>query len=150
MEGLPMSYESFEALRPVITDAVEAALRAYFLGLNAREQALLAGPEQNLESRSYDPQVEWRQSNLSRYSEGTWKHSLIQVLPFRQFRPTEIVAEHGATLKEWHPSHNHITSAVANVLAWLLKDGVIAKVSTGVYVPAVNGVGLILPNDLGR
>ena len=69
--------------------------------------------------------------------------SLIQVIPFRRFRPSEIVSEHGAKLAEWHPTHNHITSAVANVLSWLLRDGVIVKVGTGVYVPSVAGTPLI-------
>jgi uncharacterized protein (DUF2267 family) len=52
-------------------------------------------------------------------------------------------AENAATLKAEHPTHNHITSAVANVLKWLLDDGAIAKISTGVYVPAIAATPLV-------
>lgn len=127
-------------LQGVISDAVLSALNAFALGRRWKGAGDGAAAGVGVEEA---PEATWRKAASLRYASGTWKRSLTDVIPFARFRPSEIVREFGERLKSEHPTHHHIESAVANVLKWLCQDGVIVKIETGIYAPAIDGHALI-------
>ncbi len=144
MKSTALTPELESSLRPLIADAVEGALKAFFLGVTAQQRGITLEPNSGIITvADIDPADAWRKAALARYPNGTWKSSIIKIIPFARFRPNQLVHDHQKQLKAWHPTHNHITSAVANVLSWLVSDGVIAKLGTGLYAPAIDGNALV-------
>jgi len=123
-------------LRELVQAAVAEAIESY-----AAECSVFVLDSANIGvATTVSAEAEWRDALRARYpDQGSWKRSLIDVIPFRRFAPREILRESGEELRRRHPSHNHIPNGVHNVLKWLVDDGVVARIAPGVYSPAING-----------
>jgi hypothetical protein len=84
---------------------------------------------------------EWRSSMLVRYSESSWKRSIVELFPSLRARPSEIYTGRQAELSARHPDNKSLSVGTHNALEALRKDGVIVKTDGG-YAPAFNFVAL--------
>lgn len=140
-----LSPEGMEALQAMVAKTVEHTIETFMAGARIDPRRFFVFDPSKVEGEAsrFNPADEWRKATLERYREGSWKRTIIELMPFAVFRPSEFYAAHSAVLAERYPSHRHPESGLANTLAELLRDGVLAKVGTGLYAPAVNGVRVV-------
>jgi len=136
-----LSDDGQQALRDIVTQTVDSVLKAFLSGARLGPRIFSIDPAA-LGRTSFSPENEWRKAMAIRYRPGSWKHSLIELAPFRPFRPAEILAENRAEFARRHPTHAHHESGIANTLAECVRDGVLVKVGPGLYGPAIDGIGI--------
>lgn len=131
------------ALREMVGKTVEHTIETFMAGARLEPSRFFIIDPARLEKHqgtTISIADEWRRTRLERYHPGSWKHTVIDLVAFEIFRPSEFYAEHKAVLAERHPHHQHLESGLANTLAELVRDGVLAKMGTGRYAPAISGV----------
>lgn len=126
--------EELGQLHPLIVSAVEAALAPYMLGRKH-------GSRKPLDT---DPESDWRAQATRRYALGSWKRDVLELTPFRVFRPSELYNGTAAEkLRAAHPNHSALPSAIANTLNELIRDGWLLKIGTGLYAPSIDAIPIV-------
>lgn len=134
-------YELTDAARDQLTaiarEGAETALRAFLAGGALDPRNLFAA---RADVGLGDSLERWRAATLRRYRPGTWKHSVVGLVPSAIFRPRDIYTGRGVELARRHPSHNNLSVGTHNAINDLITDGALIKVDDGRYQAASNGV----------
>jgi len=141
-----LSPEALETLRKLAAETVEHTIKIYVAAAQMEPQTVFVRSD-TLENDNASEEAIWRRSALRRYKPQSWKHTIIDRVPFRPFEPSEIYRGYRDSISRLHPGHNNLANGTSNVLQWLVADGVISKVGPGLYAPASNGVALQSTRD---
>jgi hypothetical protein len=87
-----------------------------------------------------DAEEAWRTAALRRYSPGTWKHTILEMIPWRVFAPADVHRPNRKVLLKRYPRHTEPETGTNVTINELVRDRVLVKVGRAQYAPAVNGV----------
>jgi hypothetical protein len=133
MEG-DLTPEAAALVQRLADDSAAAVRRAFRAGAEQGSAAFTDG----VRPTSLE---EWRAAMLARYSEPSWKRSIVELFPSPRIRPSEIYTGRQAELAARHPENKSLSVGTHNALEALRKDGVVVKTEDG-WAPAFDFVQL--------
>ncbi|MEA2722211.1 MAG: hypothetical protein QOJ39_4075 [Candidatus Eremiobacteraeota bacterium] len=124
-----------DLVRRIAAETTHRVLREYF------GPAESAAPEPGVGNASHARLSgnAWRDAALHRYHEGSWKHTIVSLVPYRPFHPVEIYKPNRDYIIERHPNQLAPENGAARTIVELVSDGVLAKIDARLYAPAIHG-----------